>query len=46
VLDLVVDATHVLADHAQGDQLNAAEQQHGDCDRAEAGQVGIGQAQG
>src|SRR5271157_2303694 len=39
VLDLVVDATDVLADHAERDQLDAAQQQDGDRDRAESGQV-------
>ena len=41
VLDLVVDAPDVLADHAERDQLDAAEQQDRDRDRAEAGQVGV-----
>ncbi len=45
VLDLVVDAPDVLADHAERDQLDAAEQQDGDRDRAEAGQVGADDAQ-
>src|SRR5207253_4383423 len=36
VLDLVVDAPDVLADHAERDQLDAAEQQDRDRQRAEA----------
>ena len=45
MLDLVVDAPHVLPDHAQGDQLDSAEQQDRDRDRAEPGQVGVEDAQ-
>ena len=46
VLDLLVDPPHVLADHADRDQLDAAEQQDRDRDRAEAREVGAGDPQG
>ena len=36
-LDLVVDAPHVLADHADRHELNAAQQQHRDDRRGDAG---------
>ena len=45
VLDLVVDAPDVLADDAEGDQLDAAEQQDRDRQGAEAREVGAGEVQ-
>src|SRR5438128_1444800 len=45
MLDLVEDTAHVLADHAECDQLYAAQQQHGDRDGSEARQVGVEEAQ-
>ncbi len=45
VLDLVVDTAHVLADHAQRDQLDAAEQQDRDGQGSEARKVGAREVQ-
>ena len=44
LLDLVVDAPEVLADHAEREQLDAADQQHGEQQRRHAALVDAGVA--